>query len=287
MTARRRLTGSGPRVLWGSTQQVQGFNGSNAAQPDCPQGSTLTFQLYAGVPWVHGLRHGVTMHPRGRHLREGRIPWSHGKSHNLAREQQPQHNHWWEGDCPSCAGKAEENRNQHNHYYYHTRYECRREVSNGKDNDGKANLTVKSQDTRIQGETDVKSECDGRPYNNHNYNYNYNHYYDYHRSPLRGVNQRSSTATVSANLGEPIRGDGPKADVHNTQCESWLSPFGTRSSLVSQRDGRKDIEVRYKKNYSSVRLETTTTIVGQYNYHSSMRTNSRDASVNGVNYCTK
>ena len=42
----RRLTGSGPWVLWGFKQRVQGFNGSNAAQPDCPRGSTLTFQLY-------------------------------------------------------------------------------------------------------------------------------------------------------------------------------------------------------------------------------------------------
>ena len=63
----------------------------NAAQLVRPWGATLTFQLYTGVPWVHGLRHGVTMHPRGRHLREGMIPWSHGKSRTKAREQQPPH----------------------------------------------------------------------------------------------------------------------------------------------------------------------------------------------------
>ena len=33
----RRLTGSGPWVLWGTTRQVQGFNGSNAAQPSRPR----------------------------------------------------------------------------------------------------------------------------------------------------------------------------------------------------------------------------------------------------------
>ena len=42
-----------------------------------PRGSTRTFQSTAkqgtGVSWAHGLRHGMTMHPRGRHLREGMI----------------------------------------------------------------------------------------------------------------------------------------------------------------------------------------------------------------------
>ena len=66
-----RRTGSGQQVLHGNNWQVQGTNGSNAAQPSQPWGSTLTFQLHAGVSWVHGLRHGVARHPRGRHLREG------------------------------------------------------------------------------------------------------------------------------------------------------------------------------------------------------------------------
>ena len=95
----RRVTGLGPWVLWGHNWPVQGSNGLIAAQLSQPRGSTLTFQLYIGVPWVHALRHGSAMHPRGRHSREGRIPWSHGKSHNRAREHQPHnttnalHNH--------------------------------------------------------------------------------------------------------------------------------------------------------------------------------------------------
>ena len=75
------------RVLWGYTRQVQGSNGSNAAQPGRPQGSTLTFQHKAGVSCGTGLRHGVTMHPRGRHLREGMIPLPHGVTQRTAREQ--------------------------------------------------------------------------------------------------------------------------------------------------------------------------------------------------------
>ena len=66
-----RLTGSGQQVLHGNNWQIQGSNGSNAAQLSQPWGATLTFQLYAGVSWVHGLRHWVARHPRGRHLREG------------------------------------------------------------------------------------------------------------------------------------------------------------------------------------------------------------------------
>ena len=47
---------------------VQRFECRPAYQP---WGSNLTFQPKAGVSWVQGLRHGVAMHPRGRHLREG------------------------------------------------------------------------------------------------------------------------------------------------------------------------------------------------------------------------
>ena len=75
------------QVLWGCKQRVQGSNGSNAAQPSCPQGSTLTFQSKTGVSWRTGLRHGATMRPRGRHLREDMILLPHGVTHPTAREQ--------------------------------------------------------------------------------------------------------------------------------------------------------------------------------------------------------
>ena len=82
------LTGSGQQVLQGTNWQVQGYNGSNAAQPDQPWGSTVTFQRNAGVSWVLGLRHGVAMHPRGRHLREGMTLLPTWES-RTEREQQP------------------------------------------------------------------------------------------------------------------------------------------------------------------------------------------------------
>ena len=85
----RRTTGSGQQVLHGYKWQVQGYNGSNAAQLSHPWGSTLTFRRNAGVSWVLGLRHGVTMHPRGRHLRGGRTLLLTWRSHTLEREQQP------------------------------------------------------------------------------------------------------------------------------------------------------------------------------------------------------
>ena len=91
-----RLTGSGRQVLQGNNWQVQGSNGLTAAQPDQPWGSTLTFQLHAGVSWAHGLRHGVAMHPRGRHLREGMaLPFTWESQHwpvNSSRNTN-QHNH--------------------------------------------------------------------------------------------------------------------------------------------------------------------------------------------------
>ena len=75
------------QVLWGYKWQ---------AQLDHPWGSTLTFQHKAGVSYGIGLRHGVTMHPRGTHLREGMILPPHGVTHQTAREQQPtiQHNNY-------------------------------------------------------------------------------------------------------------------------------------------------------------------------------------------------
>ena len=86
------------QVLQGTNWQVQGTNGVNSAQPDQPWGSTLTFQPRAGVSCGTGLRHGVTMHPRGRHSREGMILPPHGMTHQTAREQQTAttqiHNHY-------------------------------------------------------------------------------------------------------------------------------------------------------------------------------------------------
>ena len=89
----------------GSKRQVQGYNGLNAAQPVCPWGSTRTFQLKAGVSWELGLRRGVAVHSRGRHLREGRILRSHGKDTARVREQQPPHQlqHYDQG--PNKVGK--------------------------------------------------------------------------------------------------------------------------------------------------------------------------------------
>ena len=119
-------------MLQGTNWQVQGSNGLNAAQLDQPWGSTLTFQPRVGVSWVHGLRHGVTMHPRGRHLREGRVPWSHGTSHTQAREQQPPHQpHYMKTPIETQFSKKEDDANcqnwhvvwrqgvnKYNNYYY-------------------------------------------------------------------------------------------------------------------------------------------------------------------------
>ena len=82
-------TSSRRQVLWGLKQRVQGSNGSNAAQLSCPQGSTLSFQLHVGVSCGIGLRHGVAMHPRGRHSREGMTLLPHGTYTHTAREQKP------------------------------------------------------------------------------------------------------------------------------------------------------------------------------------------------------
>ena len=77
------------QVLWGSKQRVQGSTGLNAAQLSCPQGSTLTVQLDAGVSCGTGLRHGVTMHPRGRHSRGVMTLMPHGVTQSTVCEQQP------------------------------------------------------------------------------------------------------------------------------------------------------------------------------------------------------
>ena len=90
VTGHRQATSSRQQVLWGYTRQVQGCNGSNAAQPGRPQGSALTFQHNVGVSCGTGLRHGVTMHQRGRQLREGMILLPHGTHKRTEREQQQQ-----------------------------------------------------------------------------------------------------------------------------------------------------------------------------------------------------
>ena len=85
----RRLTASAQQVLQGYTWRVQGSNGLNASQFSNIWGRTLSFQRNVGVSWVFGLRHGVAMHPRGRHLRESMTLLSSWESHTTAREQQP------------------------------------------------------------------------------------------------------------------------------------------------------------------------------------------------------
>ena len=76
------------QVLRGSTWQVN---------LDHPRGSTLTFQDKVGVLYGIGLRHRVTMHRRGRHLRGGMTLLPHGLTNLTAHEQQtstqPPYNH--------------------------------------------------------------------------------------------------------------------------------------------------------------------------------------------------
>ena len=95
------LSGLNQQVLWRSKWQLQGPNGSNSAQLDHLQGSTRTFQPIAkqeiGVSWAHGLRHGVTMHPRGRHLREGMILLIHGWGQQPKRQRPYNTNDQWKG----------------------------------------------------------------------------------------------------------------------------------------------------------------------------------------------
>ena len=86
----------------------------------------------------------------------------------------------------------------------------------------------------------------------HNHNY---HYYNHHQGPTmrckngktgkagiqfprRDNSQRSSTAKSSKELGEPSHGAGPKVTKLQRRRESWLSPYGTRSNLVSPCNGR-------------------------------------------------
>ena len=92
-TARHDRQVHGGRYSGGTHGRYRGSNGSNSAQFSHPQGSTLTFQHNVGVSYETGLRHGVTMHPRGRHLREGMILPPHGTyTHEAREQQQPLHN---------------------------------------------------------------------------------------------------------------------------------------------------------------------------------------------------
>ena len=70
------------------------------------------------------------------------------------------------------------------------------------------------------------------------------------------------------------------------RCESWLDPSGTRSNLVSQRDGRRKVEERDKQSYSSIKVETTTIVGDQNNYHGNAFTKSSNARVGGDNHNT-
>ena len=91
----RNTTDVRQQVLQGYNWPVQGYNGSNAAQLSQPWGSNLTFQHDAGVSCGIGLRHGVTMHPRGRHSREGMILLPHGVTPITAHEQKPTQQHYY------------------------------------------------------------------------------------------------------------------------------------------------------------------------------------------------
>ena len=96
----------GSRCSGGAIGRRGGSNGpcacvyTLAAPPSQPQGSTVTYLQKAGVSCGTGLRHGVTMHPRGRHSREGVTLLPHRMTQTTAREQQQQqgphynHNNW-------------------------------------------------------------------------------------------------------------------------------------------------------------------------------------------------
>ena len=293
ITTTRRSTGSGPWVLWRYKRQVQGYNGSNAAQPSRLQGSTLTFQLYAGVPWVQGLRHGVTMHPRGRHLREGRIPWSHGTSHTPTREQQPTTKPLLLPIQPQELQGEEEVTTQGRRRWA----ECRavsphqpEEIVQVVRDDAHTRLESIRRDGKVLNRGVRQYQCDAKEQvpedkcwmtNNKKCENKVQH--NYNQSPLREVSQRSSIALGGTQPGEPNLGVRPKANVTDGQCESWLGPLGTRSNLVSQRDGWRDVAERNKKNYSSINLENTTTARDQNNYHGDALTNYKNARVGGDN----
>ena len=209
-------------MVWVYTQQVQGSNGSNAAQFDCPQGSTLTFQHNVGVSWAQGLRHGVAMHPRGRHLREGRIPWSHGKSHSQVRERQPPH--------------------QPQQLHDNRRFWSERTSSKWRKN--KEIIVEKLTKTQIgkvcqSGRDDCKRTKNGRRQeiaDDKNGRQQHDHYYKF---PLRGVSQRSSIVIVEIELGEFNLVVEPKVKMPNG-LRKLAEPLRARSNLVSQRNGESE-----------------------------------------------
>ena len=57
------------------------------------------------------------------------------------------------------------------------------------------------------------------------------------RFPLRGVSQESSIAGLCDEFREPSQEIGPTVKLLEEPCDSWLSPFGTRSNSVSSRNG--------------------------------------------------
>ena len=175
-----------------------GYNGFNAAQLGRPQGSTLTFQHKVGVSWVHGLRHGVTMHPRGRHLREGMIPWSHGKRHTQACEQQPNHT----TNLPHNNGEGDVD----------GRRLCRHSATTIGTSNFRTSAPTITTTTLQHNAGKIKRQLGQEP----------------RKFPLRDANQRRSIASVDWGPGELNMTVEPTANVSNRQCESWLGPFGTR-----------------------------------------------------------
>ena len=110
LSGHRHTTNVASQVLRGFNWPVQGSNSLNVAQLSQPRGSTLTFQHNAGVSYGTGLRHGVTMHPRGRHLREGRILLVHGgattqQDNERAAPKRQKHKE----QCGHEAGNGEQN----------------------------------------------------------------------------------------------------------------------------------------------------------------------------------
>ena len=189
-----------------------GSNGSNAARPCRPQGSTLTFQPRAGVPWVHGLRHGVTMHPRGRHLREGRIPWPHGTRQTLAREQlptQPLQQHYQYRRRKGSEGRSlwKQVMIQHNHYNPAQDRRKRREICQHQCN-------VDERMSKNHNRTSNNGNNEDQLHNNYN------------TILLRDASQESSIACTSKKSGEFNLVVGPKTAMHMDNAKAGWVPSG-------------------------------------------------------------
>ena len=117
-----RLTGSGRQMFQGNNLQIQKSNGLNTVPLDQSWDSILIFQQYGGVSWVQGLRHGVAMHPKGGHLKEGMIlpcTWvsqrwpvnnNHHYNHQLTHNWKLRTNEW------RCARKTRQRTSIKNSY---------------------------------------------------------------------------------------------------------------------------------------------------------------------------